>query len=42
MDLWSFCKCETGHICPICKLLVLAVVAIIGGIVGYMIARKRK
>jgi len=41
MDIWGLCKCTPESLCPFCKALVAAVIAVICGLTVYLVARRR-
>ncbi|MFC1577192.1 hypothetical protein ACFL3N_02510 [Candidatus Omnitrophota bacterium] len=42
MNIPEICKCGASQVCPLCKILVVAVIAVIVGAIGYFIGRKGK
>jgi len=42
MNVWEFCKCDGGQICLSCKVLIGVGVAVVSGLLGYFIGRRRK
>jgi len=40
-SLLQLCKCDGTTICLFCKVLVIVGVAIVSGIIGYFIGKKK-
>lgn len=41
MDWSELCSCSSGQICGFCKVLTVIVIAVLCGVVGYLIGRKK-
>jgi len=39
--LLSWCHCGAGGLCPACKVLVIAGVAVVCGVIGYLLGGKK-
>ena len=40
--LSELCKCNGTQICLFCKILTILCVAVVSGVIGYFIGRKKK
>ena len=41
LPLLVICQCSEGNVCLFCKVLTVIAVAVLSGIIGYLIGRKR-
>ena len=39
--LLDLCKCSGGQICLFCQILTIIVIAVLSGIIGYLIGKKK-
>jgi hypothetical protein len=41
LHLMMICQCSEGNICLFCKILTVIAIAVLSGIAGYLIGRKK-
>jgi hypothetical protein len=39
--LLELCKCSEGQICLFCQILIVIVIAVLSGFIGYLIGKKK-
>lgn len=42
MNIWEMCACDQNQICPFCKILTVVCVAVIAGVAGYFLGKRKK
>ena len=40
-SLLELCKCDNTHVCIFCKILIGVVIAVVAGVVGYIIGKRK-
>ncbi|MDD5634656.1 MAG: hypothetical protein PHW46_05215 [Candidatus Omnitrophica bacterium] len=42
MNMCELCKCVPGQVCPFCKILIVAGIAVLSGFLGFLIGKRKK
>ena len=42
MNMGELCTCGMGQICPFCKLMVVICIAVLSGVLGFLIGRRKR